>query len=132
VIVLDASIVVDLLLDRPPYGGIAGDLVAEHGGDLHAPHLIDAEVTQILRRYVMRRAMRRDRASEAVDTLNDLPITRYPHGRFLQRSMEMSSNLTIYDALYVALAEALAIPLATRDGGIARSARRWIRVVHIR
>lgn len=130
-IVLDASVVVDLLLDRPPFGTIAEELVAEHAGDLHAPHLIDAEVTQILRRYVLRRAMGRDRASEAVNTLLELPITRYPHGRFLQRALEMSRNLTVYDALYVALAEALGIHLATRDGGIARSARRWIRVIHI-
>ena len=130
-IVLDASAVVDVLLDRSPYGERLGELVSEHRDDLHAPHLIDAEIGQVLRRYVLREWLRPARAFQAVDLLVDLRITRYPHLGLLHRAMQLRRNLTVYDGLYVALAEALDAPLLTRDAGIARSAGRLVKVLHV-
>jgi predicted nucleic acid-binding protein len=131
VIVLDASIVVDVTLARPSADEDLTARLAEHGSDLHAPHLIDAEVVQVLRRYVLRKWTTPSRASDAVDLLLDMPITRYPHVGLLHRAFQLRRNLTVYDALYVALAEALDAPLLTRDEGVAASAKKLVHVVHI-
>lgn len=131
-IVVDASVVVDVVLDRPSLSGMLGEMFAEHRDDVHAPHLIDVEVTQVLRRYVLRRWLQPGRADEAVRLLSEMPMTRYPHGGLVLRAIELRRNLTAYDAVYVALAESLQAPLVTRDGGMARSASRLVEVVHIR
>ena len=130
-IVLDASVVVDVTLARPSAESELSDRLVEHGTDLHAPHLIDAEVVQVLRRYVLRKWTTPARASDAVDLLIGMPITRYSHVGLLHRALRLRRNLTVYDALYVALAEALDAPLLTRDAGIARAAKRLVDVVHI-
>jgi predicted nucleic acid-binding protein len=111
--------------------GPVGDVLAEHGDDLHAPHLVDVEVTQVLRRYVLRKWIQPERAYEAVRLLVEMPITRYPHGGLVLRAVELRRNLTACDAVYVALAESLEAPLVTRDAGIARSAGRLVEVVHV-
>jgi predicted nucleic acid-binding protein len=67
-----------------------------------------------------------------VERLRHLGIKRYSHLLFLPRAMRLHRNLTVYDGLYVALAEALAAPLLTRDGRLARSAGRLIEVIHVR
>ena len=131
-IVLDASATVDLVLDTTPYSGLVGTHLLDHAGDLHAPHLLDAEVGQVLRRHVMRGTLRRSRAELAIELLGELGIIRYSHLSFLTRALQLRRNLTVYDALYVALAEALGAPLLTRDAGIARSAGRLIQVIHVR
>lgn len=131
-IVVDASVVVDVVLDRPSLSGMLGEMFAEHRDDVHAPHLIDVEVTQVLRRYVLRRWLQPGRADEAIRLLIEMPMTRYPHGGLVLRAIELRRNLTAYDAVYVALAESLRAPLVTRDGGMARSASRLVEVVHIR
>lgn len=131
-IVVDASVVVDVVLDRPSLSGMLGEMFAEHRDDVHAPHLIDVEVTQVLRRYVLRRWLQPGRADEAIRLLIEMPMTRYPHGGLVLRAIELRRNLTAYDAVYVALAESLQAPLVTRDGGMARSASRLVEVVHIR
>ena len=92
---------------------------------------MDAEVVQVLRRYVLRKWTTPARASVAVDLLIGMPITRYSHVGLLHRALQLRRNLTVYDALYVALAEALDAPLLTRDAGIARAAKRLVDVVHI-
>lgn len=119
-IVVDASIVIDLLLDVQPFADRIAEVLEQHEGDLHAPHLLDAEVGQVLRRYVIRRDLRPARAVRALERLEELPLTRYPHIPFVRRSFELRRNLTFYDALYVALAEALGVPLLTKDGALAR------------
>jgi predicted nucleic acid-binding protein len=86
---------------------------------LYAPHLLDLEVTQVLRRYWISGEMTPERGQEALEDLVDLPINRYPHDLFLSRIWELQYNMTAYDAAYVALAEALAAPLLTRDGRLA-------------
>jgi predicted nucleic acid-binding protein len=88
---------------------------------LHAPHLIDLEVAQVLRRYVRSAAISADRGGEALSDLADFPLTRYPHFVLLTRIWQLRDGLTAYDAAYLALAEALDAPLITRDRALARA-----------
>jgi predicted nucleic acid-binding protein len=88
---------------------------------LHAPHLIDLEVAQVLRRYVRSGATSAERGAEALSDLVDFPLTRYPHHVLLTRIWQMRHGLTAYDAAYLALAEALDAPLVTRDRALARA-----------
>jgi predicted nucleic acid-binding protein len=118
VLVVDASALLEILLNTP-----AGDRVAarlfSRGETLHAPHLVDLEVAQVLRRYARAGDVEASRGRAALEDLADFPLTRYPHGLFLPRIWELRRNVTAYDAAYVALAEALAAPLVTRDAALA-------------
>lgn len=86
---------------------------------LHAPHLLDVEVTQVLRRYVRDKAVTARRGQEALEDLADVPLSRYPHDLLIPRIWELRATLTAYDAAYVALAELLDARLLTCDGKIA-------------
>jgi len=127
VIVVDASAVLEVLLGTPAAARIGERLFAP-GETLHAPHLLDLEVTQVLRRYARSGQLDAARGSEALDDLTDLPLARYPHDLFLPRIWALRHDVTAYDAAYLALAEALAAPLVTRDAALARVARRRIPV----
>jgi predicted nucleic acid-binding protein len=117
ILVLDASVVVDLLLARQPYCAEIESLV--RGADvLTAPHLLDVEVGQALRRFVLRGDLQPLRAEQAVDDLVDLPLRRYPPQPLLKRAFGFAHNLTMYDAIYVVLAEALEATLITRDNAM--------------
>ena len=117
-IVLDASAVIELLLGTE--AGIAvRRRVSRRTESLHAPHLMDVEVAQVLRRYHARGAIGEDRGREALEDLGDLDVARYPHDPLLPRVWQLRANLSAYDAVYVALAEALAAPLLTLDRRIA-------------
>lgn len=126
-IVLDASAALELLL-RTPVGIEIEARVLAPEESLHAPHLIDLEVLQVLRRYVLRENLAPDRAAEALNDLAGLPADRYPHEPFRERVWELRHNLTAYDAVYVALAEGLAAPLVTVDGPLARSSGHQARI----
>lgn len=118
-IVLDASVVVDLLLGLPPHDAtIAGLLLAE-APHLYSPHLLDIEVAQVIRRYVRAGAIRPADAVATFPILAALPIVRHPHLPFLERAFELRDNTTIYDALYLVLAESLGATLVTRDRALA-------------
>jgi len=119
VIVLDASVVVDLVLDLPPYAGRIATRIQQEAPALVAPHLLDAEVAQVVRRYVLRGEVSAADAEAALADLAALPITRYPHTPLLLRAFALRANATVYDALYLVLAEALAAPLLTRDTALA-------------
>ena len=117
-IVVDASTAVEALLRTPAATAVERRLF-ESGQTLHAPHLIDVEVAQVLRRYARTGEIDPERCREALDDLLDFPMTRYPHDVLLPRVWALRDNLTAYDAAYVALAEALDAPLVTRDRRLA-------------
>ena len=124
-LVVDASAVAELLLDRPAAERIAQHF-AEHDFALHAPHLLDVEVLSALRRLVAAGEASVARAGGAVDDLLDLPLERYPHAVLVPRAWELRNNFSPYDATYLALAETLnqgGAPLLTADARLARAAR---------
>jgi predicted nucleic acid-binding protein len=123
VIVLDASVVLEVLLQTRAGRDLTPRLF-DPRESLHVPHLLDLEVAQVLRRFVMARQLDAERAAQALADLADLPLARYPQDLFLSRIWELRSNLTAYDAVYVALAEALGAPLLTRDRRLAKAPHR--------
>jgi len=120
VIVVDASALIEILLNTSAAPRIA-DRLFHRGETLHAPHLLDLEVTQVLRRYVRAGEMSAARGDAALEDLTAFPIARYPHHPFLPRIWSLRNNATAYDAAYLALAEALDAPLLTRDAKLAAS-----------
>ncbi len=113
-IVLDASAVIELLL-RTPAGRAVARRISVADTTLHAPHLLDLEVAQVLRRYCSQKVLSPERALLALDDLRAFKLTRYAHEPMLQRIWLLRENLTVYDAAYVALAESLDAPLLTLD-----------------
>jgi predicted nucleic acid-binding protein len=114
VIVVDASAFLALLLRHPAHETIEDRMFVE-GQTVHAPHLVDLEIAQVIRRYVARREIDLARGELAMADFEDMPLSRYPHTALLPRIWSLRDNLTAYDAAYVALAEALDAPLLTRD-----------------
>ena len=117
-IVLDASAAIDWLLQTAA-GQRIEQRIYSHRESLHAPHLLDLEVGQVLRRLVRERAVSAHQADQAVEDLLDLRITRYPHFVLLPRIWQLRHNLSAYDAAYVVLAEKLGARLVTRDSRLA-------------
>jgi predicted nucleic acid-binding protein len=113
-IVLDASATVDWLLQTPAGRHIEHRMYSARES-LHAPHLLDLEVTQVLRRLVREGTVSANRADEAVRDLMDLRLTRYPHFVLLPRVWQLRHNFSAYDAAYIGLAEKLGASLITRD-----------------
>jgi predicted nucleic acid-binding protein len=120
VIVLDASAVLELLLGTP-VGREVAERIADPGLGLHAPHLVDVEVAQALRRYLRDGEVDEAAAAQALEDLCALDVERHPHEPLLTRVWELRENLTTYDAVYVALAEALETRLLTCDGRLGRA-----------
>ena len=118
--VVDASALLEVLL-RTPAAAAVEERLFDPKETLHAPHLIDIEVAQVLRRYASAGEASEARCREALTDLADLPLTRYPHDFLLLRVWELRGNLTAYDAVYVSLAEVLDAPLVTRDQRLANS-----------
>ena len=113
-IVLDASVALEVLL-RMPSGVALEERLFQADETLHAPHLLDVEVAQVLRRYALAREVDAARCRAALDDLAGLALTRYPHDFLMARVWDLRANLSAYDAVYIALAEALDAPLLTRD-----------------
>ena len=112
-IVVDTSAVIAALIGRPPDKRLLDRLAVD--GDLHAPHLLDVELLHALRRLVKGGRLSEDRAADARGDFADLTVVRYGHAPLADRSWELRNNLTAYDATFVALAEALNVPLVTCD-----------------
>ena len=126
-IVVDASALLEALLRTPAAEAVEKRLFGARE-TLHAPHLLDIEVTQVIRRYVALGEVDEVRGRAAIADLGDFPLRRYPHGFLLSRVWDLRSNLTAYDAVYVALAETLDAPLVTRDRRLAAAAGHHARV----
>jgi predicted nucleic acid-binding protein len=118
VIVLDASAAIDWLLQTAA-GRRIERRIYSHNESLHAPHLLDLEVGQVLRRLVREGSVSTRRAGQAIEDLLDLRITRYPHFVLLPRIWQLRNNLSAYDAAYVVLAEKLGATLLTCDRRLA-------------
>jgi predicted nucleic acid-binding protein len=121
VIVVDASALLEALLRTPAAKAVERRLFAPRE-TLHAPHLLDVEVAQVIRRYAASGEIDSARGRAALADLMDFPLRRYPHEFLLPRVWDLRNNLTAYDAVYVALAEALGAPLLTRDQRLAAAA----------
>jgi predicted nucleic acid-binding protein len=118
VIVLDAPATIDWLLRTAP-GQDIEDRIYDRHESLHAPHLLDLAVLQVLRRMVRREEIQDWRAAEAIIDHFRLRISLYHHRALVQRIWELRHNFSAYDAAYVALAEKLGAILVTRDARLA-------------
>jgi predicted nucleic acid-binding protein len=120
VIVVDASALLEFLL-QTRLGTRVEARLFRSDDELHAPHLVDVEVTQGLRRLVRSGEVSADRATEAIADLASLDLHRHPHLDLLPRAWKLRENITPYDAMYVALAEALDAPCLTCDAPLAKA-----------
>ncbi len=118
-LVVDTSALLEAIVGVNPSAGLIERLADD--GDLHAPHLIDIEVLHGLRRLNALGELSDERASDARADFRDLALVRYPHVALSNRIWELRHNLTAYDAAYVALAEALEVPLVTCDGRLSQA-----------
>ncbi len=130
-IVVDASAMTELLLQTLLGSHVEARLFRD-GDDFHAPHLLDVEVVQALRRLVRAGDVLPDRAEEAIEDLAVFHVFRHPHVDLLDRAWELRNNVTAYDAMYVALAEALDALLVTCDGPLGATPGHAARVEVVR
>lgn len=117
VIVVDASVVVPAIADDDRAGRRARTRLRNER--VHAPQLLDLEVASALRGLALGKRLTEARAASALLDLRQLPIQRAAHRALIGRCWELRDNLTVYDAAYVALAEALGCTLVTADAGLA-------------
>lgn len=118
-LVVDASVMITALADDGPDGDTAR--LRLRGERLAAPELIDLEVSSVLRRQALAGLVDDRRAAMALHDLGAIPLERARHAALLGRCWQLRANLTIYDAAYVALAEALGADLLTADVRLSRA-----------
>ncbi len=118
-VVIDSSVVIAALIDSGPHGDWAEEVLAS--GSLHAPELVLAEATNIFRRLEMAKLITTPEANAARDDLLLLDVELFPFEPFASRIWELRHNVTSYDAWYVAIAEALRVPLATLDERLSKA-----------
>ncbi len=121
-IVLDASVVVELLTNGRLAGSIQADLAGRNEPFI-VPHLLDVEVTSALRKLASIQHIDSYTAEQFLRGLADLPAVRYAHGPLLERMWELRHNFTAYDAAYIALAEVTNSALYTSDEKLSRNHR---------
>jgi predicted nucleic acid-binding protein len=112
-IVVDASVIATALGDDGPDGRKARGRIAGEG--LAAPELLDLEVVSAFRRLSAAGRLSVERAGTAIIDLGELPVQRVPHGPLLARCWELRETVTVYDSVYIALAETLNVLLLTAD-----------------
>jgi predicted nucleic acid-binding protein len=126
-IVVDASALLEFLL-QTPVGDRVGTRLFRDGDELHAPHLVDVEIVQGLRRLVRTGEVSAARAGEAIADLADFDLHRHAHVDLLGRTWKLRDSLTAYDAMYVVLAEAVGAPLVTCDRALGKAPGHRIRI----
>ena len=119
-IILDASAVVDLLVEPAMLTSVLRARVRE-ASIVYAPHLIDAEVTNALRRKVLQGRLDELTARRAIRRLAAMRLKLWPHRQLLGRALALRHQLSAYDAIYVAMAEVTGATLVTRDARLARA-----------
>jgi predicted nucleic acid-binding protein len=117
-VVIDASAVAELLLETPEADRIRQRINAI-GSTLHAPHLLDVEIAQILHRYVSTGELNPKQRDDALRRLGALEIVRHTSTASVLRLLELQEQMDVYDATYLALAESLSVPLLTRQERLA-------------
>jgi predicted nucleic acid-binding protein len=127
VIVVDASALLEFLL-QTSIGVRVEARMFRDADELHAPHLIDVEVVQGLRRLVRMGEVSSGRADEAIADLADLDLHRHPHVDLLSRAWKLRDNVSAYDAMYIALAEAIDATIVTCDGPLEKAPGRGTRI----
>jgi predicted nucleic acid-binding protein len=120
-VVVDSSVLVAALVDSGAQGNWAEAILAS--GSLHAPELVRVEATNVLRRLERARQITTAEANAAHDDLMHLDVELFPFDPFADRVWELRHIMTSYDAWYVAVAEALHLPLATLDEKLAKASR---------
>jgi predicted nucleic acid-binding protein len=119
-VVVDASAMIKVLTENSDGAYELGRRLI--GSGLHAPHLLDAEVGDVLRRKVSRGALGEEVAVMGLASLDSLIDMRYPHAGPLSRdAWSLRERVRFYDALYVALAARLDLTLITADARLSRA-----------
>ena len=126
-IVVDASAVLEVLTRRPSARAVEARLFAPDE-TLHAPELIDLEVAQVLRRFVLTRRMTAGLADQAMERWRSTRVQRWTHQDLLPRVWSLRESLNAYDASYVALAEGMGVVLVTADRKLALASGHRARV----
>ena len=116
-IVIDASAMVEWLFETQ--SGLKIEKLAMSDADICAPHLMDLEVTQALRRLARAQKITVARGQQALEDLRGMDLTRYAHEGFLDRIWNLRDSCTAYDAMYIALAESLHAVVLTHDQKLA-------------
>ena len=114
-VVVDAAVIVDSLLDLSADAALVRERLRQESVPWAAPELLAAEVAHVIRRHVLRGELSSAGGLAALTDLRAMEIDRHSHRPLLARAFALRDNATIYDALYLALAEALEVPLLTRD-----------------
>jgi predicted nucleic acid-binding protein len=128
-IVPDASIAVELLLRTPLGENLARRL---KGATLVAPGLIDCEVLAVLRKLVLKKEIRDDRAGAALDDLSLWQVRRLGGTDLLREAWSLRHNVSAYDAFYIAAARLYDAQVLTADGPLARAPRLGVVIENVR
>ncbi len=116
-LVVDASCLCEVLVGGSDAEAIRHRLASDD--DHAAPHIVDVEVFGVIRREHLRGRLDRTEAAQAIDDLEAWPGKRFSHQRLLRRAWELRDTVRGWDAMYVALAEALDAVLVTTDRRLA-------------
>lgn len=127
-IVLDASVVVELLIGGPASDHIRREIESRDDSML-VPYLLDVEVMNAIRSLTAGRKIPADQGEQILEALVDLPAQRCPHTPLLDRAWELRHNFTAYDAIYIALAEATKATLYTKDKKLAKGHRARVTIL---
>ncbi|MBL8219348.1 MAG: type II toxin-antitoxin system VapC family toxin [Bryobacterales bacterium] len=126
-IVIDASLLVEMLLNRPLAAAVR-ERLAQCAEPIAIPHIIDIEAISALRGIAKAERISSDRQEAFLMNLALFPAERYQHTPLLPRIWELRHNFTSHDAAYIALAEALDAELYTSDRRLARGHRARVRI----
>ena len=116
-LVVDASCLCEVLVSGRGAEAIRARLAADD--DHAAPHVVDVEVFGVVRREHLRGRLDRTEAAQAIEDLEAWPGERFGHRLLLARAWELRDTVRGWDAMYVALAEALDAVLVTTDRRLA-------------